>query len=63
MLSNLLYQLGPECSPSSIQSPDTGTFTIPGYIEVTTTDTTVINQGPVSDTELTALQVIIIVVY
>lgn len=56
-LGNLLYQLGPECSPSTIQSPDAGSEFIPSYIEVTSSDTTFVNQRPISDTELLALQV------
>ena len=57
MLSNLLYQLGPECFPSSIKTPEASNVLIPSYIEVTNKDTTIVNQGPVSDMELLSLQV------
>lgn len=55
-LASLLYQLGPECSPSNTKHQELFDTLIPSYIEVSSSDTTIINHGSISENELRSLQ-------
>lgn len=58
-MASVLYQLGPECPPSSI--PELQDLLTSTYVEVS--DSYIIGQAPITESELHSIQVLLYTMY